>query len=89
MNREKTLNLKNSKDKHDSHGENSYQLTKSNHKISIKHDKNYVIRSSNISVTENWNLLCCICKDISKEIISSIFRACEMQWETEILHSPP
>jgi hypothetical protein len=70
-------------------GENSYQLNKTNHEISIKYDRNYVIRSSNISVTENWNLLCCIFKDISEEIIYFIIRVCEMQWETEILQSPP
>jgi len=78
-NREKTIDLKNSKDKHDGHGKKSYHLTISNHEISLKYDRNYVKRSSDISVTENWNLLCCIFKDISEEIISSIFSACEMQ----------
>jgi len=75
-NREKTLNLKNSKDKYDGHGENSYHLTISNHEISFRW---YVTLSSNISVNENWDLLCCIFKGISEEIISSIFSSCEMQ----------
>jgi len=76
---EKTLDLKNSKDKHDGHGESSYHLIVGNHEISVKCVRNYVKRRSNISVTENWNLLCCVFKDISEEIISSIFSACEMQ----------